>query len=131
MADTKLKVTFIDIIVTRDGDPLDRGEVYWSFKVDGSVVTSRSVANPLTIGSGGTITLGASSTVTKSGAVGTNIVVSGSVSEKDSGFGGKDDSDSFSHSYTAGSNWGTSNPHPVNLVDNNLNVTLNYIIERV
>ena len=72
-----------------------------------------------------------SSTVTKSGAVGTNIVVSGTLSEKDSGFNGKDDSDSFSHSYTSGSNWGTGNPHPVNLVDNNLNATLNYIIERV
>jgi hypothetical protein len=131
MVDAKLKVTFIDLQVTRDGDPLHKGKIYWSFKVDGSVVTSRSVANPLTIGSGGTITLGASSTVTKSGAVGTNIVVSSSVSEKDSFLGGKDDSDSFSHSYTSGSNWGTGNPHAVNLVANNLDVTLNYIIERV
>jgi hypothetical protein len=58
-------------------------------------------------------------------------VVSGSLSERDSGFNGKDDTDSFSHSYTSGSNWGTGNPHPVNFVDNNLNATLNYIIERV
>jgi hypothetical protein len=30
MADDKLRVTFIDIIVTRDGDPIDKGELYWS-----------------------------------------------------------------------------------------------------
>jgi hypothetical protein len=131
MADAKLKVTFIDIAVTRDGDPTDKGEIYWSLKVDGCVVTSRSVANPLSIGSGGTISLGSSSTVTKSGAVGTNIVVSGSVSEKDSFLGGKDDSDAFSQSFTEGGNWGTGSPHAVTLVDNNLNVTVNYIIERV
>jgi hypothetical protein len=58
-------------------------------------------------------------------------VISGSVSEKDSGFGGKDDSDSFSHSYTKGANWGTGNPHSVPLLDNNLSVKLNYIVERV
>lgn len=130
MADTRLKVTFSDIEVTRDGDPVDRGEVYWSFKVDGAVVSSRSVANPYTIGSGGTISLGNSKTITKSSAMGTNLVVSGSVSEKDSGLGGKDDTDSFTHSYTSGNNWGTG-AHSANLVDNNLNVTLNYLIERV
>ena len=130
MADTKLKVTFIDIIVTRDGDPLDRGEVYWSFKVDGSVVTSRSVANPLTIGSGGTITLGASSTVTKSGAVGTNIVVSGSVLGEGQRLRRQGRLGLLQPQLYCGEQLGTSNPHPVNLVDNNLNVTLNYIIER-
>jgi hypothetical protein len=130
MANSRLKVTFSDIEVTRDGDPIDRGEIYWSLKVDGSVVSSRSVANPLTIGSGGTISLGGSTTVTKSEAPGTNLVVSGSVSEKDSGLGGRDDSASFTHGYTAGNGWGAG-AHSANLVDNNLNVTLNYLIERV
>jgi hypothetical protein len=128
MTNAKLKVTFTDIEVTRDGDPLDRGELYWSFKVDGSEVASRSSSNPLTIGSGGTISLGQSATVTKSGAVGTNLVISGSVSDKD---GGKDESAPFSISYNQGDNWGTNNPHTAHLVDNNLDVTLNYIIERV
>lgn len=131
MADTKLKVTFVDIEVTRDGDPIDKGEIYWSLKVDGSVVTSRSVGNPLTIGSGGTITLGGNANVTKSGAIGTNLVVSGSISEKDSFLGGKDDSGSFVHNYNLGNDWGTGNPHTAHIVDNNLDVTLNYLIERV
>lgn len=131
MPDTKLKVTFVDIYVTKDGDPLDKGEIYWSFKVDGSVVTSRSVGNPFSIGSGGTIVLGQTSTVTKSGQVGTNIVVSGSVSEKDNLLNGKDDTDAFTQSYTSGNNWGTGNPHSAQLRDNNLDVTVNYLIERV
>jgi hypothetical protein len=130
MANTNLRVTFSDIEVTRDGDPIDRGELYWSLKVDGSVVASRSVANPLTIGSGGTITLGNAATVSKSGAAGTNLVVSGSVSEKDSGLGGKDDYAPFTHTYTAGNNWGAG-PHSAHIVDNNLDVKVNYIIERV
>jgi len=131
MADTKLKVTFTDIEVIRDGDPMDKGEIYWSLKVDGSVVTSRSVDNPYKIGSGGTITLGQSATVTKSGQIGTNLIISGSVSEKDSGLNGKDESASFSNNYNSGGNWGTSNPHAVPLTDKNLDVVLNYIVERV
>lgn len=131
MADTKLKVTFTDIDITRDGDPVDRGEIFWSLKVDGSVVSSRSSANPYKIGSGGTISLGQSSTVTKSGSNGTSLVVSGSVSEKDSGLGGKDDSAPFTHNYTAGNDWGTGNPHTAHIDDNNLAVVVNYIIERV
>ncbi|MDQ1611206.1 MAG: hypothetical protein QOG00_1137 [Pyrinomonadaceae bacterium] len=131
MADTKLKVTFIDIEVVLDGDPIDKGEIYWSLKVDGSAVTSRSVDNPYKIGSGGTITLGQNATVTKSGQVGTNIIVSGSISEKDSGLSGKDESASFTHNYTAGNNWGTGNPHAVPLSDKNLSVVLNYLVERV
>ncbi len=131
MPNTTLKVTFIDMEVIRDGDPIDRGEIYWSLKVDGSVVTSRSVGNPLTIGSGGTITLGGNANVTKSGAPGTNLVVSGSVSEKDSFLGGRDDSASFTHNYNTGNDWGTGNPHTARLVDNNLDITLNYIVERV
>ena len=102
MADTKLKVTFSDIEVTRDGDPIDKGEIFWNLKVDGSVVSSRSSSNPYKIGSGGTISLGQSSTVTKSGATGTNLIVSGSVSEKDNFLGGKDDSAFFTHNYTPG-----------------------------
>ncbi len=131
MADTKLKVTFSDIEVTRDGDPIDKGEIFWNLKVDGSVVSSRSSGNPYKIGSGGTISLGQNSTVTKSGATGTNLVVSGSVSEKDSGLGGKDDSAPFTHNYNLGNDWGTGNPHTAHIVDNNLDVTVNYIIERV
>jgi hypothetical protein len=128
MADAKLKVTFLDIQVNKDGDPVDRGEISWSFKVDGAVVTSRSSGNPYKIGSGGSIPLGDSATVTKSGAVGTKLVVSGSVSEHDSGV---DETASFSRSYTSGDNWGTGHPQSASIGDKNLDVTVNYLIERV
>ena len=129
MADTKLKVTFSDIEVTKDGDPIGKGQIYWKLNVDGTVVASRSSASPLIIGSGGTITLGNSTTVTKSSAVGTKLTVSGSVSEKDSL--DSDESAPFTHTYTAGDNWGTGSAHPVHLVDRDLDVTVNYIVERV
>lgn len=131
MPDTKLKVTFVDIEVTRDGDPLDRGEIFWSLKVDGSVITSRSVANPLTIGSGDSITLGQHAIVTKPPTGGALLVVSGSVSEKDSFLGGRDDSASFVQNFTAANDWGTGSPHTARIRDNNLDVTVNFIIERV
>lgn len=130
MADIKLKVTFVDMKVTRDGDPIGRGEIYWSLKVDGQVVADRSSGNPYTIGSGGTITIGESRTVTKSGAVGTKLVVSGTVSERDSGPSGKDESDFKDRSHNAGDDWGTTGPQKLQFFDNNLDVTLNYIIER-
>jgi len=129
MADAKLKITFVDIDVHSDGDPIGKGEIYWSFKVDGRVVTSRSVGNPLIIGSREAIALGASATVTKSGAVGTKLVVSGSVSEQDND--DKDETDSFTDTFTSGDDWGTGLVQHKPLSARNLNVTLNYIVERV
>ncbi|MEZ4661068.1 MAG: hypothetical protein R2911_26245 [Caldilineaceae bacterium] len=126
MSNTKVKVTFTDIEVINDGDKIGQGEVYWSLKVDGSVLSSRSVANPYKIGSGGTIQLGNSVTVTKANSAGTNLVVSGSVSEKDSG---KDESDSFTHTYWL-PDFGTGS-QSVNLADKKFNVKVNYIIAHV
>jgi hypothetical protein len=131
MADAKLKVTFTDIYVSKDGDPTGKGEVFWSFKVDGSVVSSRTVANPRKTGSGEIIALGEHTTTTKSGALGTKLVISGFVGEKDSGFDGKDEYDAFSHNYTSAGNWGTGHPQSATISDKNLNATVNYIIERV
>lgn len=128
MANAKLKVTFVDINVSKDGDPIDRGEIYFSLKVDGAIVTNRSSGNPYKIGSGGTIQLGNSTTVTKAGTVGTKLVVNGSVSEQDSGV---DETQSFSRTHEVGDNWGTGSLHSVSLVDKNLDVTVHYLVERV
>jgi hypothetical protein len=128
MADVKLKITFIDMDVHSDGDKIGKGKLYWSFKVDGAVVSSRSVGNPLIIGSGGTVSLGTSRTVTKSGAIGSELTVNGTLSEYDSL--DRDESDSFQHNYTAADSWGTG-LRQANFSDGPLNVTLNYIIARV
>jgi len=125
------KVTFVDIEVIKDGDPLDKGEIYWSFKVDGTTVSTRSVGNPVKVGSGGTITLGQSANVSKTSAAGVMLVVSGSVSEKDSGLSGKDESDSFTRNHSSGDAWGTTTPQVIRLTDRNLDVTLNYIVAAV
>ena len=130
MANAKLKVTFTDIYVAQDGDPTDKGELYWNFKVDGSVVSSRSVANPRKTGSRETITLGESTTVTKSNALGTKLVISGFLGDRDSGFDGKDESDTFSRTFTSADNWGTGHIQEGDISEKNLNATVHYIIER-
>jgi hypothetical protein len=128
MANAKLKVTFVDIDVSKDGDPIDRGEIYYSLKVDGAIVADRSSGNPYKIGSGGTIQLGNSTTVTKADTVGTKLVMSGSVSEKDSGV---DETDIFVKTHTFGDKWGTGTLQSAPIADKNLNATVHYLVERV
>ena len=127
MANTNLQVTFTSIDVHRDGDPIDRGELYWSLRVDGVAVSTRFSAQPLTIDSPGAISLGSSRTVAK--AASASLVVSGSVSEFDSG-ANNDESGAFTHSYVAGNNWGVGS-HTAHLLDSNLDVTVYYTIKRV
>jgi hypothetical protein len=123
---TKLKVTFIDIDVAKDGDPVGKGDLYWNFKVDGALVANREAGNPYNVGSGGLITLGTSKEVTKSD--GSTLVISGAIKEKDDW--DKDEGQSFSHSWKA-PDWGMGLPQPVRIVDKNLDVTMHYIVERV
>jgi hypothetical protein len=127
MANTNLQVTFNSIEVHRDGDPIDRGELYWRLNVDGVAVSTRSGANPLTFDSGGDISLGSSRAVAKSATA--SLVVSGSVSEQDAG-ANNDEMGAFTHTYVAGNNWGVG-AHTAHLVDRNLDVTVNYTIKRV
>jgi hypothetical protein len=98
-----IQVIFDNIEVHRDGDPIDRGELYWSLRVDGVSVSTRSSANPMTIDSPNTIPLGSSRTVAK--ALSDHLAVSGSVSEQDPG-NGNDELAPFNHDYVAGNNWG-------------------------
>jgi hypothetical protein len=127
MANTDLQVVFNNIEIHRDGDPIDRGEIYFYLRVDGVNVASRSGANPLTIDSGGVISLGNSRAVAKSPSA--SLVVSGSVMEQDAG-ASNDELGSFTHTYVAGNNWGVGG-HSAHLVDRNLDVTVNYTIKRV
>lgn len=126
MADQRLRVTFIEIVVNKDGDPIGRGSLYWSFSVDGVEVTSRNIQNPFTTGSGTNIPLGQTYTVTKSR--GASLTVSGSVSEKDDL--DKDENGTFSDNYV-GNGWGTGVVHSPHIVDRNLDVNVNYKIEKV
>ena len=122
---TNLRVTFNTIDVTTDGDPLDKGELYWSLKVDGQVVSSRSSANTYKADSGSVINLGGYRDLTKGDAA--TLTVSCTVSEKDDM--DPDETDTHSQSYTQAGNWGIGN-HRVNLVDSNMNVWVDYTISR-
>jgi hypothetical protein len=122
---TNLRVTFNTIDVTTDGDPLDKGELYWSLKVDGVVVSSRSSANPYKADSGSIINLGGYRDITKGDAA--TLTISCTVSEKDDM--DPDETDTHSQGYTQAGNWGIGN-HRVNLVDSNMNIWVDYTISR-
>ena len=126
MTNTRLLVTFSEIIVDSDGDPVGKGEIYWNLKVDGATVSQRVLGNPYKVGSGDTITLGQNITVSKS--AGANLIVSGSISDKDGA--SKDDEAHFTETLNAANNWGVG-PRIQRLKDRNLDVTLNYIIALV
>ena len=122
-----IQVIFDNIEVHRDGDVVDRGEVYWNLKVDGVSVEHRSSSNPMTVDSPRTISLGGSHTVVK--FLSDHLTVSGSVSEEDPG-GGNDELTTFTHDYVEGNNWGVGQ-HSAHRFDKNLDVTVNYTIMRV
>jgi hypothetical protein len=127
MAD--FRVTFVDIDVHKDGDGVfnGKGDLYWALKVDGVAVSTRSVGNPRKTGAGESIDLqDESMTVTKSGSQ--NLVVSGSVSDRDPG---ADETASFTHNYTSVDSWGSTAPHAARLTDGKLDVTVNYTITRL
>jgi hypothetical protein len=122
---TKIKVTFQTIDVIKDGEPIGRGEVYYNFLVDNHVVDTRSASNPIKVSDGATINLTKSYTLSKE--AGQVLTIAGTVGEKDNL--DKDDFDRFSEEYTSQTNWGFGT-HKINLNDRNLNVMVNYKIER-
>jgi hypothetical protein len=124
MADN-LKVTFQTIHISNNGEWTGKGELYYSLTVDGALVASRSVNNPLKLADGEDIVLDVAKTVVKE--AGQVLTVAGTVSEKDSL--DKDDTQPFNHDYLKSDNWGFG-PHHPRLVDGKLDVIVNYTIER-
>jgi hypothetical protein len=94
----------IDIIeVIKDGDPSGEGEIYWLFRADNSTIDSRSVNSFLKVSSGENIEIGEEITVSKN--PGELLVIYGSVSDKDGGFDGADETDSFQIYARDTNNW--------------------------
>lgn len=122
----KLKVTFIEIYVDKDGEPIGKGEIYWNMSVDGAIVSNRTSTNPRKTGSGETITLNDSVTVTKN--PGQYLTIAGSVSERDNL--DKDESCPFEDVWS-GPSWGTGQIQKKNLSDRELAVTIQYKVEKV
>ena len=121
----KLKVTFTTINVTNNGEWTGKGELYWELTVDDQPVDHRSLTSPLKVADGETIQITKSWPVTKS--AGQSLTIQGAVSEKDNL--DKDDFAEFSDTYTGPANWGLGT-HKRVIRDGNLDVTVNYKIER-
>ena len=121
----KLKVTFTTISVRNNGEWTGKGELYWELIVDDHQVSSRPVSNPLKLADGETVAINQSYPVTKEG--GQTLTIEGSVSERDNL--DKDDFATFKDAYSLAGNWGLGT-HNRTLRDGNLDVTVNYKIER-
>lgn len=123
---TRLKITMTSMNVSNNGEWTGKGELYWIWMVDGSIIGQRAISNTLKVADGETLQLSASGEVTKD--VGETLTVEGSVSEKDNL--DRDENATFKDSYTSATNWGIGS-WTRSLRDGNLEVTVNYKIERV
>jgi hypothetical protein len=121
----KLKVTFTTINIRNNGEWTGKGEVYYELLVDEHQVKSVPVSNPLKLADGETVAVNQSYSVTKQS--GQTLTVEGSVSEKDNL--DKDEFASFNDEYTGAGSWGLGT-HNRTLRDGNLDVTVNYKVER-
>ena len=121
-----ITVIFERIDVDNDGEPLQKGKLYWNFAVNGSTVTSRSSSNPTLVGSGGQVTLNQSHSIERDSN--DNLTVSGFLAERDSLTSGKDDRDDFSHTWTPAQGWGEG-ARSYRFTDRKLDCTLHYTVE--
>ena len=99
----QVKVSIDTIEVIKDGDPSGKGELYWYFQADSTMIDDKGVSNPRKTASGENIEIGETATVWKN--PGETLVIYGSVSDKDSGFDGADETASFSIYGYETNNW--------------------------
>lgn len=125
----KVTITFVSLKVIDNGDPNHEthGEIFYSFKVDGKVVASKSKTTPLKIRDGQTITLNKKKVLTGIDKTSPHITLDGYVGDKDSGFNGKNEFDTFRVFLTGRNKWkqGTNRVH---LQDGRLRATLKYTV---
>jgi len=123
---TKLRISFLNLKVTNNGEWTGKGELYWDFLVDGEPTGGRSISNVLKVADGELIPLSATREVRKSN--GESLSISGSISERDNL--DKDDFAPFEDNYTVNDSWGRGT-HSRTVRDGRLDVTVTYKIERV
>jgi hypothetical protein len=104
-----VRVSIDKIEVVRDGDPSGKGEIYYDFRVDSTKIVTVGTSGAKKISSGENIPIGKSATVVKN--PGETLAVYGTVSDKDGGFDGADETASFSLYYSDTNNWGAG---PIN-----------------
>ena len=121
-----VKVIFQRIDVHQDGEPLQKGKLYWRFAVNGSKVSERMSSNPLLVTNGDQVDLNVSKSIERD--ANEDIIVSGFVAEKDGFTSGKDENAPFTRTFDRSENWGDGE-HDVRLRDRKLDVTLVYTIQ--
>lgn len=121
-----VKVIFQRIDVHQDGEPLQKGKLYWRLAVNGSKVSERTSSNPLLVTNGDQVDLNVSKSIERDSDE--DLIVSGFVAESDGFTSGKDENAPFTRTYDRSENWGDGE-HDVRLVDRKLDVTLTYTIQ--
>jgi hypothetical protein len=119
----KLKVTVNRIKVHNNGEAAGKGELYYRFDIDGTMLVELPVSNPRKSSDNDVITLNESRTVSKTGNE--ILEIFGSVSEKD--WPSKDETVNFRQQFTQADGWGVGT-HDVNRKDGRLDVTVHYEI---
>jgi hypothetical protein len=122
-------VSFDRIDVDQDGDPGvtdGMGEWYWTQNLNGARVGFRSVANPLSVGNGGSIDLGASRSIELRDDQ--ELTVTGFVGEKDQLGTGSDEKATINDVFDRSQNWGDGSQE-VPLADRRMSGTLYYTIQ--
>ena len=104
-----VRVSIDEIEVVKDGDPSGKGEIYYDFRADSTKIATLGVSSAKKISSGENIPIGKYATVYKN--PGKTLAIYGTVSDKDSGFDGADETAYFSLNYTDTNNWGAG---PIN-----------------
>ena len=119
-------VTFQRIDVHNDGEPLQKGKVYWTLNVNGSKASERTASNPVRVSSGEEIDLDVSKEILLDSDQ--NLTVSGFVGEKDTATSGKDEHADFTRTYTPSQGW-SEGERSVRLTDRRLDCTVYYTID--
>lgn len=123
------KVILEKLKVNKDGDRLDKGELYWSFTANSKAMTERPRNNVLKVKNGQIVSLGNEDLIVN-GLRGTDtLTVEGFVAEKDGAFS-SDERGDFRHIHSEGDKWGLGS-HTASIKDGALDVILYYRIEAV
>ncbi|MCE7981132.1 MAG: hypothetical protein DYG89_08070 [Caldilinea sp. CFX5] len=120
----QVTVTINRITVHNNGEGSGKGELYWTFDIDGKSFVELSAKEARKTNDGEVISINESRTVSK--ANNDRLVVSGAVYEKD--WPSKDETVKFTDEYSASNGWGIG-IHDVKRTNGKLDVTIRYEIE--
>lgn len=122
----KVTISLQKLQIRDNGDPSQEtyGEVYYSFSVNEKKLAERKSTNPLKVKDNSSVTINKS--VTLDIQSNNKIFLSGFVADRDKGFNGKDEKDSFAVILSASNGWKSGENNQIHLIDGRLDVILYY-----